>query len=355
MSLRRVGILLSKEFRYGSKSFIFIIAIVMPLVLSLVLSLVFGNLFSEKPRLGVSDEDDSKITRLITESDSIIGREYDSPEKLRKAVEDGALDMGIVLPSGFDSLVEQGEATEITAYVWGESLAKNRIILGATITNMIRDVAGQEVPVEIAATTLGDAKSIPWNDRLLPLIVLLAIVFGGIMVPATSLVDEKQKRTLTALAITPASLGEIFLSKGLVGVILSTIMGVLILVLNQAFGAQTPLLIGMLVLGAVMSATFGIMLGVFARDVTSLFATTKAIGILLYAPAFVYMFPEIPQWVGKIFPTYYVVQPVVEISQQGGTWSDVAPEAFILIGLILAMIGIVGVLARRTAQREALA
>jgi ABC-2 type transport system permease protein len=355
MSLRRVGILLTKEFRYGSKSFIFIIAIGMPLVLSLVLSLVFGNLFSEKPKLGVSDEGDSRITSLITESDSIVGREYDSPEKLRKAVEDGALDMGIVLPPDFDSLVEQGQPTEITAYVWGESLAKNRIILGATITNMIRDVAGQEVPVEIAATTLGDAKSIPWNDRLLPLIVLLAIVFGGIMVPATSLVDEKQKRTLTALAITPASLAEIFLSKGLVGVILSTIMGVLILVLNQAIGAHTPLLIGMLVLGAVMSATFGIMLGVFARDVTSLFATTKAIGILLYAPAIVYLFPEIPQWIGKIFPTYYIVQPVVEISQQGGTWSDVAPEAFILIGLILLMIGIVGVLARRTAQREALA
>jgi ABC-2 type transport system permease protein len=355
MSLRRVGILLSKEFRHGSKSFIFIIAIVMPLVLSFVLSMVFGTLFSEKPKLGVSDEGDSQLTNLIMESDSIIGREYDSPDSLRKAVEDGAVDMGIVLPSDFDNLVIEGEMTEITAYVWGESLAKNRLVLGATIANMMRDVAGQEVPVEITTTTLGDAESVPWNDRLLPLIVLMAIVFGGIMVPATSLVDEKQKRTLSALAITPASLGEIFLSKGLVGVIVSTVMGVLILVLNQAFGAQTPLLIGMLVLGAVMASTFGIMLGVFAKDVTGLFATTKAIGILLYAPAFVYMFPDIPQWIGRIFPTYYIVQPVVEISQQAGTWSDVALEAFILIGLILLMIGIVGVLARRTAQREALA
>ena len=98
MSLRRVGILLGKEFRHGSKSFIFIIAIVMPLVLSLVLSLVFGNLLSEKPRLGISDEGDSQITSLVIESDSLIGREYDSPDQLRKAVEDGAVDMGIVLP-----------------------------------------------------------------------------------------------------------------------------------------------------------------------------------------------------------------------------------------------------------------
>ena len=355
MSLRRVGVLLDKEFRHGSKSFIFIIAIVMPLVLSLVLSLVFGSIFSEKPRLGVSDEGNSRITSLVIESDSLIGQEYDSPDQLRKAVEDGAVDMGIVLPLRFDDLVEQGQMTEITAYVWGESLAKHRIVLGATIANMIRDVAGQEVPVEIATTTLGDAESIPWSDRVLPIIVLMAIVFGGIMVPATSLVDEKQKRTLTAIAITPASLGEIFLSKGLVGVIISTLMGVLILVLNQAFGAQPLLLIGMLALGAAMAATFGIMLGAFIKDITSLFATTKAIGILLYAPAFVYLFPGIPQWIGRIFPTYYIVQPVVEISQQGGTWSDIALEAFVLIGLILVMIGIVGILARRTAQREALA
>ncbi|UCB43609.1 MAG: ABC transporter permease [Dehalococcoidales bacterium] len=355
MSLRRVGILLGKEFRHGSKSFIFIIAIIMPLVLSLVLSLVFGNLFSEKPRLGVSDEGNSQVTSLITESDSIVGREYDTPEKLRKAVEDGALDMGIVLPPNFDSLAEQGQMTEITAYVWGESLAKDRLVLGTTIANMIRDVAGQEVPVEIVTTSLGDDESIPWDDRILPIIVLLAIVFGGIMVPATSLVDEKQKRTLSALAITPASLMEIFVSKGLVGVVISIFMGVLVLVLNQAFGSQPLLLVGMLALGAVMASTFGIMLGAFIKDITSLFAINKAIGILYYAPAFVYLFPGIPQWVGRIFPTYYIVQPVVEISQQGGTWSDVAPEAFILIGLILVMIGIVGILAKRTAQREALA
>jgi ABC-2 type transport system permease protein len=355
MNLRRVGILLGKEFRYGSKSFIFIIAIVMPLVLSLVLSLVFGNLLSEKPGLGISDEGDSQIPQMAVTSDSIVGREYDSPDELRKAVEDGAVDMGIALPVGFDNLVRQGEMTEITAYVWGESLAKDRIVLGATIANMIRDVAGQEVPVEIVTTTLGDAESIPWDDRILPIIVLMAIIFGGIMVPATSLVNEKQQRTLSALAITPASLGEIFLSKGLVGVIISTFMGVLILVINQAFSGQTLLLIGMLVLGAVMASTFGIMLGVFAKDVTSLFATNKAIGILYYAPAFIYLFPGIPQWIGRIFPTYYIVQPVVEISQQGGTWSDVALEAFILIGFILLMIGIVGILARRTAQREALA
>ena len=56
MSLKRIGILLGKEFLYGSKGYIFIFAIVAPLVISFVVSLIFGTLFTEKPKLGVVDD-----------------------------------------------------------------------------------------------------------------------------------------------------------------------------------------------------------------------------------------------------------------------------------------------------------
>ena len=137
------------------------------------------------------------------------------------------------------------------------------------------------------------------------------------------------------------------MAKGLLGVILSVVMGALILIMNQAFGAQPLLLVVVLTLGAFMAATFGILLGVLIKDINTLFATIKGIGILLYAPALVYLFPELPGWVGKIFPTYYMIQPVVEIAQEGGTWSDVAGEVYILIALILVLMGVVGMVARR--------
>lgn len=81
--------------------------------------------------------------------------------------------------------------------------------------------------------------------------------------------------------------------------------------------------------------------------------TIKALGTLLYAPALIYMFPEVPQWIGEVFPTYYIRGPVVEISQRGGARPDVALEVLILIGLILALAGCDVVVARRTAQRPA--
>ena len=350
MSLKRVGILLVKEFWQGPKNFIFVYALVMPIVISLVFSLVFGTLFTEKPKLGVVDEGNSQLVTMVEQLPSVISKEYSSVAEIKQAVEGGAVDVGMVLPADFDSSVMQGEETELTTYIWGESLAKNRTILGAVITNLVRELAGQEAPVEIEAITLGDEVSIPWSDRLLPLVVIMAVILGGLFLPATSVINEKEKKTLEALVVTPTSIGDVFVAKGLLGFILSLFMGVVILVLNQAFGTEPALLVLVLALGAIMAAEIGLLCGALIKDITTLFAIGKAGGILLFGPAIIYMFPQIPQWIGKLFPTYYLLQPIIEISQRGGGWSNIATNVLILVGLDLLLIGVVVFVLRRTRQ-----
>jgi ABC-2 type transport system permease protein len=353
MSVRRVAILLGKDFKYGSKGFVFIMAIVAPILISIVLNLVFGTFFSQTAKLGISDAGDSRLVDLVLTLDSVQTRTYASADDLRKAVEAGAVDMGLILPQGFDEELSHETVIVLPAYIWGESLAKNRGILLATINSAVRKLSGQEVPVHIETTTLGDTQSVPWNDRLLPFVLLYAVTIGGSMVPASLIVDEKQKHTLTALVITPTTLGDILAAKGLIGVIMAFVMCIVIMLMNQAFGVQTGLLMIVLVLGAILAALFGLLLGALVRDINTLFATFKGIGILLYAPVFVYMFPQIPQWIGKIFPTYYIVQPVVEISQQGGVWSDIIFEVSVLAGLIVLILVLTTVVSRRLKQQEA--
>jgi len=350
MSVRRVAILLGKDFKYGSKGFVFIMAIAAPILISLVLNLVFGTFFSQTAKLGLNDAGNSRLVDLVSASDSVQTRTYASADDLQRAVESGAVDMGVALPENFDEDALSGNSIVLPAYVWGESLAKNRGILLASINSAVRQLAGQEVPVHIETTTLGDAQSVPWSDRLLPFVLLYAVTIGGIMVPASLMVDEKQKRTLTALAITPTTLEDILTAKGLMGVILALVMSIVILLMNQAFGVQTGLLMIVLGLGAVLAALFGLVLGALVKDINTLFATIKGIGILLYAPVFVYMFPQIPHWIGKIFPTYYMLEPIVEISQRGGGWSAIATDVFILIGLDLILVGVVVFVLRRTKQ-----
>ena len=350
MSLKRVGILLGKEFLHGPRSFIFIWAIAAPLLISLVVSLAFGTLFSEKPRLGILDEGDSQLVTMSQELDSVITKEYDTASEIRRAVESGTVDMGIVLPAGFDYAVVQGEAAEITAYVWGESLAKNRTILSVTLADLVRELAGQKVSVEIETVALGDEVSVPWSDRLLPFIVLIAVLIGGIFLPATSIITEKQNRTLQAVVVTPTTLADVFVAKALLGIILSLCMGILMLVINQAFGTQPLLLVLVLVLGSIMAAEIGLLLASVLKDTSSLFAVMKFFGIFFYAPVLIYLFPQIPQWIGRIFPTYYIVQPIVDISQRGGGWPEIAANVFILVGLDIVLAGVAIFVARKAVQ-----
>lgn len=351
MNPRRVAVLLHKEFTHGIRSFMFIFAVVIPIALSLVVVLMFGDLFSGKPKLGITDKGSSELVPMATAVDALVVKEYNSEDDLKQAVEAGAVDAGVVLPSDFDRLVRAGDNATLTAYIWGESLLKNRIIVGVTMAFLVRDLSGLETPVEIATTTVGDGESMPWEERLLPVMVLMAVILGGSLVPATSLVEEKQKRTLKALIITPTTLGDVFASKGLLGAILSFVMAIVVLALNGAFRGQALLLV-VLGLGAIMAASIGLLLGAFIKDIDTLFAVLKSIGILIYAPAIVYLFPGIPQWIGKIFPTYYLIAPVLEISQRGATWPDVALEVFILIGLIVALLAVVAVAVRRLSQHE---
>jgi len=353
MSVRRVSILLRRELLQGPKSFILLWSVVLPIVMSLVLSLVFGTLFNDKPRVGIADEDSSGLVSLAQESQAIILKEYGSAGALEQAVKTGAVDFGVVLPDDFDSLVTQGQHVEITAYVWGESLAKHRVIAQVTLLDLVRELSDRKAPVDIVTNPLGDEASIPWSDRLLPLMVLMAVFIGGMFLPATSMVTEKQHRTLEALTVTPTTLREVFLAKGILGFIISLAMGLIILALNQAFGGEPDLLVLMLALGAVMASLLGLILGSFAKDMSSLFAVWKTGGILLFGPAIIYLFPEIPQWIGQIFPTYYLVEPVVRISQEGAGWSDVAAHVFVLVGLDVLLVAVVALAMRK--MRRAMA
>lgn len=352
MNPRRIGVLLYREFVQGPKNFIFIFAVVVPLVLSFVLSLLFGTLFAGKPRLGINDVGDSRFTRLAEAMDAFTVRKFVSEAELKEATQIGAVDVGIVLPADFDARVAGGQATHMLAYVWGESLLKDRAMLVVAMTAWVRAIAGHESPVEIATTVLGNTPALPWEDRLLPFVVMMSIMFGGIMLPASSLVTEKQKHTLSALAVTPTTMGEIYVSKGLMAVVVSAVMGLVILALNRALGSSLSLLIGVLILGAILAAEFGVLLGVLVKDINSLFATVKSMGLVLYAPALIYMFPEVPQWIAKLFPTYYVIQPVIEISQHGAGLSEIAWQLAVLVVFILAMGVIVALLTRRQRSRE---
>ena len=353
MSFRITGVLLSKELIYGAKSFFFIWAVAAPLSATLCIHLIFSSLFSGKPKLGIMDHGSSQVVESLKNMESIKLKEYPSEIELKTAVETGARDAGVVIRENFDSMIQNGELTKLTIYIWGESLLKNRAILGSVLLYQMRDLSGRKAIVDIIPVSLGNEKNIPWKERFLPFIILIAIFMGGFIMPASSLVNEKEKGTFGAVIITPATQSDIFVSKGLMGMIVSIFMGLLILILNRAFIGQIGLIISILFLGAAMASCIGLMVGAFMKDIASLFATMKGFILILYGPGIIYIFPKIPKWVGKCFPSYYVINPILEITQEGGSWSTVRLDVFILVGVVAIMFTLVEIIANKTTQHQA--
>lgn len=355
MHIRRIGALLKKEFVYGSKSYFFIFAVAAPLIATLLFNLIFSSTFSGKPRMGIFDQGHSQIVGSLKELPSIDLREYQSETELQETVKKGGRDVGIVLPSGFDSNFKQEESMEITTYIWGESLLKNRAIINAALLHKVRNLAGSEAPasVEVIATALGDKDNVSLKDRLLPVIVLMAIFIAGFAVPSSSLAEEKQKKTIEALLSTPTTQNELFVSKGLVGIIVSMVMGNTILILNQAFNTHGALIILILFLGSIMATSFGLMLGAFSKDISSVYSAIEGLNVFVYAPGLFILFPQIPQWIGKFFPTYYVINPIMTLTQKDGSWAAVKGDLMVLIGITVALMGAVGTIASKKRQQAA--
>jgi ABC-2 type transport system permease protein len=338
MNLRRIGVLVAKEFRHGTSSLFFILAIVYPIVLSLLITLVFGDLFSQRPRLGVVDLGDSAVTATLSSYSQLEVIPYADEATLRQDVERGKVVGGVVLPTGLDETLRADASVELLTLRWGQALAKDLALIDATVDRALLEVGELPQPIQVTLIPLGKVNTTTWEQRLVPLLVLLTILIGGTMLPASALVDEKQHRTLGALVTTPTTLMDVYLSKMVVGVSISTVMGIVVLLLNRSLGDQPMLLLGTLLISAVGASAFGILIGSMLKDSNALMATFKSMGLLLYAPALVELFPRIPNWVAWLFPSYYIMNPVIEVSQNGAGVAEISWKLMVLCALIGTMI-----------------
>jgi ABC-2 type transport system permease protein len=350
MKTKRILILIKNEVLHGPKDVILVMSVLMPILLALFINLAFGNIFTDKAKVGVFDAGKSALVRQLQTNPAIILKVYNSESVLKEAITQGSVDMGFALPADLDQSIKANDVN-LKTYIWGGSQAKNRSLIPIVVADAMRTIAGAELPIKIESIALGQGDSLPWSSRLRPLTILMAVFFGGLMLPAASLIHEKNRHTLEALNVTPATIGEIFTSKGVIGVALAALMGVLTLIISSGAVNSLASLSLLMLLGAMLSAEIGLLAGALINDMNTLFAFWKFGAILLFGPAVIYMFPQIPQWTGYFFPTYYVIKPILELSIGGAQFSDILGYVIILIVLIAVLFLIVTKTVQRLSTR----
>ncbi len=355
MNTSRAWTVMRNDLRLGPRSPLFLYALLLPVALTFVIVGVFGSLFAPAPRLGIVDEGNSSVVAAARSLDGIEVTVVDSVESLERLVEANDLDAGMVLPVQFDEAVRDGLRPPLQFFIGGESLASNRIVLSVSALDLVRGVKGDAAPVTVDVMTIGDAEAVPMATRMVPLLIMYAVAIAGAFVPAASMVEEKEKGIINSVLVTPASVTEYLAGKAGLGIVLAMATGVITLLLNNSLGAHGVTLILALLIAATMMAEIGLIIGTVAKDSNTLFAIMKSAGILLFYPVVFYIWPSLPQWIAKISPTYWFLQPIFEIGVKGAGPGDVWLEMLIAVAWIIAILPAVGVMARRLEQRVAMA
>lgn len=353
MSLTRAWKVAARDLRMGPRSPLFIYAIFLPIAMSFLISAVFGGLLDPNPKLGITDLGSSELTSAAQQLDGIAVSVIDDADDLRTRVESHDLDAGLVLPASFDTMLQSGERPDLEFYVSGDSLASNRIVLAVTTTELLTEISAATPPVDVAVVPVGDEDFVPIGDRLLPIVVFYAVVIAALFLPASSVLDEREKHTLDAVLVTPTNIYEVLLAKGTLGVFMGLVMGAVSLLLNQAMGERPLAVMLFLLVGSVMMAEFGLILGALVKDANSLYTAIKGAGVFIALPVIFIIWPTLPQWIPKLTPTYYFLQPVYDIAINNAAVSDFWLELAVALAICLVLFPIVAGVGRRAETRLA--
>ncbi len=332
MSIRNIFTLLVHDLKMCLKSFLIFQLFLAPLSLWLIIYLVFGQMSIGDPKIGLLESENSRLVQPFVQNAQV--SRYEAQDDMLGKLEAGKLDMAIILSPGFDELVNSSIEAEMKIFIGGSSPLQRRVQAFILLQKGVMALQNREPIIEITTEPLGEADIKPWYYRLLPLVVLIAVMMGGIFIPATSLVDDKQRKTLQALLAAPVNINEVLWVKMLLGGIVSFLMGLMILALNRSLSINTAPLLFVLAIIAMSASCFGCIIGFVSRDMKSVTTLAQSLMLLMYAPAILNLFPMVPGWIQKLFPTYYFFSPLLKLSD--GSFKSVdAWEIAALLGIFV--------------------
>jgi ABC-2 type transport system permease protein len=234
--------------------------------------------------------------------------------------------------------------------VAGSSLASDRAVLAVTTLDLVRSVEGSAAPVEVEIVAIGET-GLDLASRLIPTLVVLAVAVSAVFVPAMGLVQERETGTLDAVLVTPASLWDVFVAKVALGVGVAVVTGSLTLALNGVWGAAPWALALSVAIGGLMMAEIGLILGSWAQDQNTLFAVWKTGAIFIIYPVLFFIWPDLPEWIAMIAPTWWFLSPIFSLSLEGATFADVAGELAIALAWCVALLPAVVLMGRYLERR----
>jgi ABC-2 type transport system permease protein len=212
--------------------------------------------------------------------------------------------LGLVIPPDFDQKVEGGESVKLEGLFvhWVKSKDVEEAV--SFFEQELSGRLGTSLEIRVQGNAVYPGPDADGQPFMLTLsLVVATITIGSFLVPLL-MVEEREKHTMEALMVSPASYSQVVLGKTIAGLFYCITAAVVVLVINFSMVNQWGIAVLAVLGGALFTVAIGLLVGTLFDHQGVMNMWLGLILILLIMPVFLEqtMGERLPEAVAAVFP-----------------------------------------------------
>ena len=346
MNASVIGALAIKDLSLYFRNRLFAVITIIGLVAYVVIYLIMPATVDETLEIGLYGTEIPSAFELARQ-EGLTLTTFESEAALREALTDGSLPAGIALPAGLLEGIAAGTRPRVKVYFASDTPEELKAPIEILTKELFYLEVGQQLSVEVTTEILGRemvGEQIPPRDRIVPLFAILLLLvetFGM----ASLISEEVERGTIRALLVTPLTITDLFIAKGIVGIVLAFGQAAIFVAIVGGLSSQPLLMLTALLLGALMVTGIGFLMASLSKDLMSVLAWGMVALIALSLPSMGILFPgTLTNWI-ELIPSFYLVDTLHRTANLGAGWAEawrnlsvlLAFDVVVFFGGILAL------------------
>ena len=327
----------SKDILDALKNKVVVSMIIMLSILLLVpkmLPLIFEQAQTVLP---IYEMGNSSLVAELRNNPDISVQRLHTEQELRTALCGGVYPLiGLRIPADFDQGFATGAQVEFQGYVcWGKRHQVSD--LQPKLEEMLSQSLGRMVTIHIEGNIVYPPSGDVLSLGLVTINSVLMILMMGIFLVPSLLFEEKEAKTMQALLVSPASIGQVVVGKAVAGSFYILVTAVMIFAISWAEVTHWDMVILFVISGGLFSVAVGLILGSFFEKQQDTAGWMTGLLLLLVGAILVHMLSmELPALIENLLPWV----PSVALAEICRTaFSEIVPttQVWINLGTVLVV------------------
>jgi len=253
--------------------------------------------------LPVYDMGDSRLVAKLKNAPDISVQKLRSEQEMHTALCNAVYPLiGLRIPADFDRVMASGGQAELQGFVcWSKRFQVSE--LQPKIQEQLSQSLGKPLTIHIEGNIV-----YPPSDGVLFLSlatvnsVLMILMMGIFLVPSL-LFEEKETKTMQALLVSPASIGQVVIGKALAGSFYILVTAVMIFAISWAEVIHWDMAMLFVIGGGLFSVAVGLIMGSFFEKQQDMVGWMTALPLLLVGAVLINMLGmQPPAFIERILP-----------------------------------------------------